>query len=397
MIKKISAVVLALVLCLSVIVVPASAANVELGSSKMAFALEWDKTSYSAGDTAYLSVYMNAAEDLPLFTGSFLIGLNSSVFTQADNPIATVKANATTSDLFASYWKTAETNLSWLASSVVTRVQAQNTAEENALFDQYLKFTAAKNASGTHENAGNNKDGFYGSEFNTSEPIMVIALKVSEDVTDGTAVYAAMTSGSITCSPAQVAWKYYSNPGNATTSANIATADFNVTNTLTSATVGAAASIVKDGGANIRFRGIGQNGTAADYKGEFDVRTVATISQADFAANFGTDANAIEKITDIGFVYATATNVPAFDADTAKAVAEGTAATGYVKKAVSYIQHAADGEDYRFTCLIRNIADADKNETVNALAYVCYDGNYIYFDAPVAVSYADLYARMPQA
>lgn len=157
-----------------------------------------------------------------------------------------------------------------------------------------------------------------------------------------------------------------------------------------------AGSIVKDGGANIRFRGIGQNGTVTDYKGEFDVRTVATISQADFAANFGTDANAIEKITDIGFVYATATNVPAFDADTAKGVAEGTAATGYVKAPVNYIQHAADGEDYRFTCLIRNIADADQNETVNALAYVCYDGNYIYFDAPVAVSYADLYARMPK-
>lgn len=158
----------------------------------------------------------------------------------------------------------------------------------------------------------------------------------------------------------------------------------------------AAASIIKDGGAQIRFRGIGQNGTVADYKGEFDVRTVATISQADFVANFGTDANAIEKITDIGFVYATATNVPAFDADTAKGVAEGTAATGYVKAPVNYIQHAADGDDYRFTCLIRNIADADKNETVNALAYVCYDGNYFYFDAPVAVSYATLYERMPK-
>lgn len=157
-----------------------------------------------------------------------------------------------------------------------------------------------------------------------------------------------------------------------------------------------AGSIVKDGGANIRFRGIGQNGTAADYKGEFDVRTIATISQADFVANFGTDANAIEKITDIGFVYATATNVPAFDADKAKGVAEGTAATGYVKAPVNYIQHAADGEDYRFTCLIRNIADADKNETVNALAYVCYDGTYFYFDAPVAVSYAALYERMPK-
>lgn len=400
MIKKISAVVLALVLCLSVIVIPASAANVELGGSKMAFALEWDKTSYSAGDTAYLSVYMNAAEDLPLFTGSFLIGLNSSVFTQADNPIADVKANATTSELFASYWKTAETNLSWLAASVVSRVQAQNTADENALFDQYLKFTAAKNASGSHANAGNNKDGFYGSEFNTSEPIMVIALKVSADVADGTAVNAAMTSGSITCSPAQVAWKYYSNPGNATTSANIAAADFNVANTLTSAKIGAA-SIINDGGSQIRFRGIGANGTAADYTGEgFDVRTVATISEADFAAKFTDDATAIASIAEIGFIYAAKSNVAAFDVETAKnaakTLADKEALDGYVKKTVSHIQHV-EGQPYKFTCLIDNIADADQTDAVSALAYIeLTTGEYIFADAAIFADYAELYGRMPK-
>lgn len=156
------------------------------------------------------------------------------------------------------------------------------------------------------------------------------------------------------------------------------------------------ASFIKDGGAQIRFRGIGSTGTVADYQGEFDVRTVATISQDDFVAKFGTDENAIAKITDIGFVYATAANVPTFDLATAKAVAEGTASEGYVKKAVQSIQHAGDGEVYKFTCLIENIADADKEQTVNALAYVCFDGTYYYFDAAATVDFATLYERMPK-
>lgn len=159
----------------------------------------------------------------------------------------------------------------------------------------------------------------------------------------------------------------------------------------------AASSIIKDGGSNIRFRGIGQNGTAADYTGEgFDVRTVATISEADFKAKFTDDATAIEKITDIGFVYAAKSKVATFDVATAKAVAQGTAAEGYVKAPVTYIQHAADGADYRFTCLIKNIPDADKTDAVSALAYVCFDGEYIFADAAIVADYTELYARMPK-
>lgn len=176
------------------------------------------------------------------------------------------------------------------------------------------------------------------------------------------------------------------------------TKNYSLDNAIATIHVGdaTASSFIKDGGAQIRFRGIGSTGTVADYQGEFDVRTVATISQDDFVANFGTDENAIAKITDIGFVYATAANVPTFDLATAKAVAEGTASEGYVKKAVQSIQHAGDGEVYKFTCLIENIADADKEQTVNALAYVCFDGTYYYFDAAATVDFATLYERMPK-
>lgn len=162
------------------------------------------------------------------------------------------------------------------------------------------------------------------------------------------------------------------------------------------------ASFVQYSKAQIRFAGIGETSTAADYKGTFDVRTVAKISQADFIANFTDEATAKEKITDVGFVYATTDNVPTFDIEKAKTAAQTLAneesLDGYVKKAVSYMQHTGDGADYIFTCLIENIADADKDQTVNCLGYVCFDGTYYYFDAAAAVSFNTLYtAHFPKA
>lgn len=158
------------------------------------------------------------------------------------------------------------------------------------------------------------------------------------------------------------------------------------------------ASILQYSKAQIRFAGVGQNGTKADYdatKG-FDVRTIAKISQADFLATFESEENAIAKISDIGFVYATTAKVPTFDLATAKAVVEGTANdANYVKKSVTKIQHTGDGADYIFTCLIKDVADADQNMVINCLAYVCFDGTYYYFDAAQTVNFADLYALLP--
>lgn len=388
MIKKISAIVLALVLCLSVIVVPASAAKVELGDAKMAFSLEWDKESYSAGETAYLSVYMDAADDLSLYTGSFLIGLNSSVFPQSDNPIATVQGNSEVSELFNSYWK-GTTNFSWLNTSIVPRVEATNTPEENAKFDQYLKFTAARNSAGSHDNVANTKDGFHGDEFNPDEAIMVIGLVIGADVPDGTVIEAAITSGSITSNPAQTAWKYYTNPGNATTTGNLTGID--VTQTVVSATVGEVeSSIVEWSKAQIRFRNVGSDGDFSKYGNEFDVRTVAKISADNFNATFESEDNAKAKITDLGFVYAAKSNVDSFDVETAKVVAQGGSADNYVKKSVTYMQNT--GDEYIFTCLIESIPDASKTDGVTCLAFVEYDGQFYFFDAAVTVEYNDLYS-----
>lgn len=153
----------------------------------------------------------------------------------------------------------------------------------------------------------------------------------------------------------------------------------------------ATSSPVQYSKAQIRFHGVKADGDFANYQKQFDVRTVAKISEADFNATFTDEATAKEKISDIGFVYVRTKNVSSFDVDTAKQVAEGGSAGNYVKKSVSYIQHANSGADYIFTCLISDIDDADKTDVVSCLGYVCFDGTYYYFDAAATVNFNDLY------
>lgn len=406
MIKKISALVIALVLCLSVVVMPVSAAGVELGSNDIAFALKWDKTSYSAGDTAVLSVYMDARDDLSLFTGSFAIGLNSAVINQTDNPIATVKANATTADWFRAYYKGADTQLSWLSSSVVnTHIKDDNTAEENALYDQYLKFTAAKDTTGgSHANTGVNNAGFGGDEFIANEPIITISFTIASDVPDSTVVRAAITSGSLTASTlnfTQTKWKYYSNPGSATTTTDIygtaasgalEQADTTVANGGTNVTIGAA-SIISPLSTQIRFNGP-ENG---DTKAPFDVRTRATVSKADFAellgvtdlAQFEATAKGKGTALRVGFVYMADSADGDYDEAAAKAAAiAGEDAPGYKVVDVSYIQRS--GDNYVWTCFI---AGPDYTDGVNALAYIICDGCEPQFKTVDATTFSELYTE----
>ena len=241
MIKKISAIILALVLCLSVMVVPASAA-VELGDAQIAIALEWDKEYYNPGDIATLSIYVDAADDLSLYTGAITVGFNSSVISMDENPIDEVKASATTSDVFASYYKTADGNLAWFTTAtLLSKLQAANTAEENEKFDTYLKFLVAKNTTGGwHENTGVNNAGFNGSDFDPNEPIVTYQLKISENAPMGAPIEAKVTTGSYSVATAaqnQTSWKYYKTPGSGTTTANI-TADGFASTATVPATVG---------------------------------------------------------------------------------------------------------------------------------------------------------------
>lgn len=168
-----------------------------------------------------------------------------------------------------------------------------------------------------------------------------------------------------------------------------------VANYVSNAVVEAAekAVVVEYSKAQIRFKGIGKDKDKTNYGNEFDVRTVAKISQENFLATFESEENAKAKISDFGFVYASTKNVATFDLATAKAVAEGGSAENYVKKSVTYMQHTGDGADYIFTCLIDGIKDTEANKAdgVNCLGYVCFDGTYYYFDTAATVSFGALY------
>lgn len=385
--KKIISIALVVVMALSMFVMNTSA--LEAGKT-FGFVVESDKkvSEIVPGATVTVTIRYEMSDFSQLMSDiRFALLFDDTVYTP-------VTGSRTYLNDAAKYAKDATRFTVNPAFATATMSRSSMSAEEQAKYNNCVMQVMSADAS----IGATNKWGYSVTEDPDMPGVSVPEISIQFTVSGDVAAIAAGNINIALCDTSVSAAQYIkqtNNDGKAPAVINQAYVSMEKANILANMAP-VASSIIKDGGSNIRFRGIGQNGTVADYKGEFDVRTVATISQADFVANFGTDANAIEKITDIGFVYATATNVPAFDADTAKGVAEGTAATGYVKAPVNYIQHAADGEDYRFTCLIRNIADADKNETVNALAYVCYDGTYFYFDAPVAVSYAALYERMPK-
>ena len=388
MVKKISALVLALVICLSVVVMPmsANAAKVELNGQSIAFALEWDKPYYNPGETAYLSVYMDAADDLSLFTGSFLIGLNSAVFSPDDNTADAIKDGSTTAEWFEAYYKPASSQISHLAATVASKVTTANTAEEQELYDWYIKYTVAKNSeSGWHENIANSKAGFGGADFNPDEPICVIPLVVSADADPGVVAKAAIPSGSKTCSPVQTTFKYYKTPNTATTTANIAATATSVEKAITPDEVLVTNDIVNPLKGQIRF----------DTKDQFDIRALAVISGDDFATKFGSESKAAEMIKEIGFVFAAGSNVTAPSVEAAKALAESeaTEADGYKKVTVGYLSSSISEGNYAFSCIVEDITD--KTNSLGAVGYIKYEKEgttyYSYYAASQTVSFETLY------
>lgn len=399
MIKKISALVLALVICLSVVVVPVSAAEVELGDATLGFALEWDKESYKAGDIAYLSIYMDVADDVPIGAGTIAIGLDSAVFNQTDNTKAVLNDNVTYADeLLFSFYKSPMQNaqFSWLSATITNKVKAANSADENNEFDHYLKFTLARNTSGDHENAANQTDGLYGSEIDSTQPMVTIGLVVSADVESGTKVRAAITSGSLGINGA-TAIKLYDDVGNSNSTETIAAAATSITKADTTETMGdvviGAASIISPLSTQIRFNGP-ENG---DTKAPFDVRTRATVSKADFAellgvtdlAQFEATAKGKGTALRVGFVYMADSADGDYDEAAAKAAAiAGEDAPGYKVVDVSYIQRS--GDNYVWTCFI---AGPDYTDGVNALAYIICDGCEPQFKTVDATTFSELYTE----
>lgn len=409
MIKKISAIVVALVLCLSVVVMPVSAySGLELAEGMtVAFMLEWDKASYTAGETAYLNIYMTVDEAYEYQNGSITIGLNSSVISKDEN--TDVTGNSSSSDLWQAFYKSPEAgtiSADWLASTYQTRVETASTEEEKAAYDQYYKIIVAKTTEangGTHENLTSSKNGLPGAEINAVDgPMYTLGFVVATDCTAGVDLVAGITSGSTASSPAQTTYKYMTSPGSKTTTTTIkATAislDYATTPEVAPSYVETTPTIVSD--YKWQWRDNGDN--------TYAMRNLATIEASVIdgylakAEEFGyvdnghttaEEAMAEDLFKEFGFILgkgeftkdAAAVWHQSADRDDSFAIVRPT-----------YLSTNVEGK-YVMSYIIKNVTDAAANVTV--LGFVGLDTDvdgdidmYYYYDAVTTKSLNDLKA-----
>lgn len=393
MMKKISALILALVLCLSVVVLPVSAAfpsDYELPEgAKIAFKVELDKEYYKKGDIATVSVYFEADDAMELAGGAFIIGMNSAVFSQADNDKTDIKASAVGSDGFNSFFKVPNTvNWSWQSSTIAGYIEADAAATdaENAAYDQYLKFLMTKNAQSGHEYAADTTHGITAAELK-GEPIVQFQLKVSADVERGTKIDIGVPSGSYTKGYTYI--KYVTNPG---TAGNTDIKSASLVDTTVAATSAMGYEVLQPLKGQMRY--------ANTEKTMFDVRALAVIPGNDFITTFGDEAKAKEMIKAAGFVFAAGSNVAEPSMEAVKALVEnGTEATGYTKTEVTYISRTIDAGNYVFSCLVEDINETEaQTNSLVAVGYIEYvnaDGEtvYAYYPAAQTIDFAALYAN----
>ncbi len=154
----------------------------------------------------------------------------------------------------------------------------------------------------------------------------------------------------------------------------------NITYSNAIVTVAAEASPVVAKTSQIRYT----SAANGDAKASFDIRTRAAMTAEDFAAICGTDAEAVNNITKVGFVYADSS--VGLTLDNAAKVIGGTAVAGYVDVPVEHIQKA--GTEYVWTCLI---TDAAYDDAVDSVGYIVVGDATYYFDAVYATDFSKLY------
>lgn len=379
MVKKISAVLLALVLCFSVVVLPASAAGFDSGytfasGKAMAFKVELDKAAYNPGDDVIVKVYIRLSDTYELHTGSFTLGVDTTAL-DVTTPTGTAavadtttKATATTNATVSSFYNDATAlNWGWQGSTIATRVEKASTEAEKAAYNNYLKITWTRNTSGSHANAGLNTNGLPGADINAdTDPFITFKFKVKADAAPGTAINVGVSTGTVSSTPAQTSFKAFKN--GSTTAATVTADEYDVSLAAASATVGAAGPAVAKSKAQVKMT----PNSATTVEDAFSFRVTSKITDADwdtYFANSADSAATTNAIKAVGFVAYKGT--AGFNLDTAKAVAQGTPAAGYDVATTDYIQKADDASDAFFGCRL-DITSAATRSDVTYVAFVQY-------------------------
>lgn len=386
MFKKISAVVLALVLCLSVMVLPTYAgfdSSYELPAGKdIAYKIELDKDKYAAGDIATIKVYFYVNPEKELGTGALVFGMNSAVFSMADNPIDDVKSSSTGNETFNSFYETPPKAVwAWQTNAtVLSRLKDKNTEEENARYDQYIKIIVAREISGSHENAFKNKNGLPATDINADkDPFITFQLKVRDDFDPSTQVCVGIPTGAMPNRYTYMNWYSELGISNKVIKTTLDTTDLSAIYTIANLPV--SEPVVALNKKQVKFVSDGMGGVEKDYK--FRVKSV--VSEADwnaFFANTNVAGETTNLVENVGIVAYKGT--ADWDADTAKAVVAGTPATGYTAAETDYIQKI-DGDNAYFGAIIELNSDTCGYD-ITFMGYVKYkdaDGvsQIIFYDA----------------
>lgn len=247
------------------------------------------------------------------------------------------------------------------------------TADELALYDGGVMIQI-----GADPNMATSKGGFLMTEGDDGISIGQISLKFT--VTGDAAAIAAGSKNIIW--PAVVASnsQYIKYTDGSSTPKQYATADadFALNNIMANMPAAPTPVVINPLKGQMRY--------ANADKTEFDVRALAYIKGADFKDIFTADkATAEGMIKEVGFVFASGTNVPAGPSmDDVKALVEnGTAITGYAKKQVYTISTSMQTGDYVIACTVTDIPEATVNSAdgkLVAAAYIVYevDGQTVY-------------------
>lgn len=382
MIKKISAIFLALVLCLGVVVVPASALA---DGKEIEYRVELDADSYSAGDEVTVNLYVNVADGHEWGAMTFVMGVSDVFVEPGENEVGTIKDSVVANDLVMSFYKDpAGQSWAWQTNeTVLTNIKNANTAEENAMYSDYLKFAFARSTAGDHQyaNSQGTKNGLTADEINGEEaPAISFKLTLRDDLEDGAEIKVGITSGSITKYGFAA---YYTQPGVKTTTYKVTAAESEFV--VGSATIGGASEMIPLTVTHCREQIRFDKYVTGAYSGTFDYRMLATIDNFDEV--IGTD---YDKVTDVGFIF---NKGAAIDEATAKAQVEGGAKT-YSQVSNVYVSTEYKGDTYVISCLVNNIADADKTTSLSAMAYVEYvvDGvTYYAYSAVKTSNFEGLY------
>lgn len=397
MVKKISAIILALALCLSVAVIPTTAAGFDsdyqfaegIGT---AFKLELDKQYYNPGDIVTVSVYARFAdESREVKGGTLMFGVNSAQFDVTDSfnkEISTATANAT----WESYWKSpASTQFAWQSNqNIINRVLGACTTDAG-VYDKLLKVSLAQDAN----KALDMTHGLPAADLNADpDPLLTFQLKLRNDLPEGTQIKIGIPTGAVFAVPAQVTLQFFLNPGVASTARADAASTYDITDTVPQASIGTpapAGPAVTKTQAEVKMT-LNEEKTAVDYAAApFQFRVISSISEDDWNTYFNGDGS---NINSVGFVAYKGDG--AFDMETAKSVAMGGSAADYQAAKTDYIQKV-DGQPANFGARI-DFTARENVKDVTYIAFVQYDTDqYAFydtsFDADLNSNYDDIVSQ----